>query len=227
LPGYSLLESQPGTVFAGIPFNGVPLGSFDFGSGPTNTGGTDTLVRRLDTADAPSETIPIELVALQLVSAVPVDFGAGLAFHYITLQSVRGGPASTGDMTINFGPEPPTGASHGTVDSFFDVFFDIRIGDLSGPIIFSDNVPFTSTGVPWSHFPPDVAVQILGVNVVLSGKDRDADFFPLGSFPVCSVNACEVVATAVAAPEPVAILLFGIGALGALLRTHRRHRAVR
>ncbi|MBE0703058.1 MAG: hypothetical protein IH582_07790, partial [Afipia sp.] len=78
-PGFDLLTTQPGTSFMGAPFMGVPLGSHDFGVpfGMLPTGDTDTIVRRLDPASVPlppgGETIPIELVALQLVSVVPID----------------------------------------------------------------------------------------------------------------------------------------------------------
>ena len=129
-PGFDLLHTEPGTTFGGVSFVGVPLGTFDFGGGSVATGNTDTIVRRLAAAHAPTEAIPIELVALHLMSATPVDFGLGLDLYYATLQSERGGPASAGRMTINFGPE---GSPHGSFDSFFDVFFDIRKGASTGP----------------------------------------------------------------------------------------------
>jgi hypothetical protein len=177
LPGWDLLETLPGTAFMGVPFTGVPLGSYDFGGGPVGVGNADAIVQRLAAANGPSGTIPIELVALQLVSVIPVDLGAGLAFHYITLQSARGGPASPGSMTINFGPEADP---HGTFDSFFDVFFDLRVGSLSGPIIFTDDVRLTSSGNPWSHQPPLDALLIDGVNHNLNGTDMGNDFWPGG-----------------------------------------------
>lgn len=153
LPGYDLFETLSGTAFVGVPFEGVPIGTYDFGSGPQKVGTTDTIVQRFDPASAPSTTIDIELVALQLKSSVPADFGLGLGTYYITLQSARGGPASLGAMTINFDPRGEV-SPHGTFDSFFDVFFDIRLGDLDGPIALSDDERVDSRQNPWSHDPP-------------------------------------------------------------------------
>ncbi len=100
--------------------------------------------------------IPIELVALQLMSAEPV--GPGGSFLFVTLQRDRGGPASTGEMTIDFtldaqgNPiEPPPGQPHGTFDSFFDVFFDVRIDSPTGQIIQSGEDRVTANDVPWCH----------------------------------------------------------------------------
>lgn len=194
LPGWDLLGTQGGTTFGGVPFQGVPLGSYDFGGGPQNVGNADTIVRRLAQADvvAPgnSDTIPIELVALHLQSAVPADFGVGLGTYFMTLQSERGGPASVGQMTINFGPE---GNPHGTFDSFFDVFFDIRLGGLNGPIALSDSLTLTSSGTPWSHDAPPGAILIDGVNHQLNGVDNGEDFWPAGSINGSFPNGALIV----------------------------------
>jgi hypothetical protein len=233
LPGWDLLETVPGTFFnfgfGPIPFNGVPLGSYDFGGaiGVQGTGTADTIVHRFDTADAPSETIDAELVALQLVTVAPVDFGAGLDFHYVTLQSARGGPASVGTLTIDFGPEPagppPPQPIHGTFDSFFDVFFDIRMGGLGGPIVFSGLEPIFSFDTPWSHYPPPGALEITGVNRFLNGTTRENDFWPVGVIQECNgPNGCHLVITAV--PEPSLVLLFGIGAVATARVIRRRQR---
>src|SRR5262245_23901839 len=165
----------------GVPFEGVPLGTFDFGGGSLPVGSTDTIVHRLDTASAPSTAISTELVALQLMTSVPTDFGLGVDTYFVTLQSVRGGPTSPGRMTINFGPEGPI---HGTFDSFFDVFFDIRKGSLSGPIALSDDLELTSLGIPWSHDPPPGHPLLPEINFHLNGQNRDNDFFPVALQPI-------------------------------------------
>lgn len=179
--GWDLLNTQAGTTFMGVPFQGVNLGNYNFGVSPVGVGNADTIVRRLDVANAvngpgPSQDIiPIELVALQLQSVIPVNLGAGLGYYYITLQSARGGSLSPGTMTINFGPE---GNPHGTFDSFFDVFFDLRIGSLDGPIVFSMDHMLNSGGNSWSHQPSAGALLIDGVNHNLDGTNILNDFWP-------------------------------------------------
>ncbi len=170
-PGWDLLDTLPGTQFMGNPFTGVDLGSFDFGApiGVKGTGNADTIVQRLaeaNTEPGPGTAgIPIELVALQLVSVNPIDPGPGLDFYYVTLQSARGGPASTGSMAITF--NDPNG---GTFDSFFNVFFDFRKGALNGPIILSNNLNLTADDVPWGRIAPPGAVTIAEVNHLLKGN---------------------------------------------------------
>ena len=218
-PGWTLFTTQPGTVFMGVPLVGVPLGSFDFGPpiGVKNTGSTDTIVRRLLPADAPSEAIPIELVALQLMTAVPFDFGAGLDSYFITLQSARGGPASTGANTVVFGPE---GNPHGLVDTLLLVAFDLRKGALNGPIVLSSTAPFTVPFVPWGHLPPAGALEIPGVNTFLNGVDRSQDFWPAGTLTACDPQqSCQVLSVTV--PEPMTLALLGGGISGVLLRRRR------
>lgn len=222
LPGYDLLETVPPTNFGGVPFVGVPLGTFDFGGGPVFVGNTDTIIHRLDTASAPSTAISTEMVALHLMSAVPADFGLGLGTYFITLQSERGGPTSPGRMTISFGPEPPPGGAHGTFDSFFDVFFDVRLGSLSGPIALSDSLTLTSTGTPWTHEPPPGAVLIDGINNRLNGTDRLNDFHILGVVqevhPTGAMHDARETLQAVPEPGSAAFCLTGAAALLSLFR---------
>jgi hypothetical protein len=227
LPGFDLFHTLAGTSFPGLgPLVGVSIGTFDFGSGPTGVDGTDTIVHRLDPASAPATAISIEMVALQLMTAAPVDFlGFGLDDYFITLQSARGGPASVGRMTINFGPEAPPGSPHGTFDSFFDVFFDIRIGALDGPIVLSDSLLLTQTGGLWNHFPDPNELLIDGVNHLLNGQDESNDFQPLGvvneSHPNGAIHRARV--TTIPAPSSLALCAFAVAVVaGQLWRSSRR-----
>jgi hypothetical protein len=229
-PGYDLFQTLPGTTFGGAPFTGVPIGNFNFGGsiGTKNTGITDTIVQRKDPATASSPAISTEMLMLQLMSTVPTNFGLGVDFYFITLQSARGGPASTGRMTIGFGPEAPPGSPHGTFDSFFDVFFDVRKGALNGPIALSDTLRLTSQGVPWNHFPPAGALQITGVNAFLNGTDRLTDFWPIGPFHEDHPTGAIHNVTETPLPEPGSLALIAIGALVCLGRgilSRRQHAA--
>lgn len=205
--GYDLLETTAGTTFAGAPFQGVPLGTFDFGSGPVAVGSADTIVHRLSDLSLPGPgtgTVPIELVALQLVSAMPIDLGAGLNSYFITLQSARGGPASAGQMTIT--AADPGG---GTFNSFFDVFFDIRVGGLNGPIVLSDMLPLSSNGTNWDRSPDPNAVIIDGINHNLNGIDQQADFWPNAITESHPSGAVHSVVEAVV-PEPASAIIWSL-----------------
>jgi hypothetical protein len=235
--GWDLYQTAPGTFFNGVPFLGVPLGTFDFGGGPLSVGNTDTIVERMAPANRPggfpaSDTVPIELVALHLQSVAPVDFGSGLGIHFLTLQSERGGPLSTGSMTIN-----AVDALGGTFDSFFDVFYDIRLGALNGPIVLSDLARITSTGNPWDRTPPPGAVTINGVNTNLNGTNNALDFWPLlqiihATGPSARIPATHVTTTATTVvtgvPEASSALfalaasaLAGLGYVGRAARRRR------
>ncbi|MEO6567332.1 MAG: PEP-CTERM sorting domain-containing protein [Opitutaceae bacterium] len=210
--GYDLLTTLPGTRFGGVAYEGVALGTFNFGTtiGTQSVGNADEIVHRLSSA-ASGSPIATELLALQLVSTAPVDFGLGTGFYFITLQSARGGPASVGQRTISFGPEAPAGSPHGTYDSFFDVFFDIRFGSLNGPIAISGDTILTASGVPWNHFPSSGALELAGVNSFLDGNDRDRDFWP-DPFDALGPSGRHQVSVA-SIPEPATYSLLTIGLL--------------
>jgi len=225
LPGFDLFETRAGTTVnlgpAGLqPFRGVPLGTFNFGNGDVAIFNTDTIVRRLGSATPGSPIVPIEMVALQLASVNQFNLGAGNDFHFVTLQSIRGGPASTGTITINFGPE---GVPHGTFDSELTVHFDIRVGSLNGPIVFSNTLVLTASGVPWSHFPPLDAVLIPGVNFLLNGQNQLNDFFP-EPFAEAKPDDAEHRVRQATIPEPTTLSLLAIGIAGVAARVWKRRK---
>ena len=209
--GWDLFTTTAPTTFAGVSWEGVPLGDFDFGGaiGVKSTGDTDTIVERLDVASVPlaplpatAATIDIEMVALQLKSANPVDLGAGSDFHYITLDPVN---PSTGEMTITFDD-----ADGGTFDSFIDVDFDVRFGALNGTVIFSDVLQLSANDVPWDRISPLLAILIPGVNHLLNGVDNGEDFWPTTPFTEEHPEGAEhTVETGTPEPAPLGLLLIG------------------
>jgi hypothetical protein len=179
--GWDLFTTAtPATTFNYVPFQGVPLGTFDFGGsiGVQNVGNTDTIIQRPTNISGPlggpgSTAFAADLVAFQLESANPVNFGAGLGYYFLTLQSERGGPASTdsGVMTFN------SAGTGGTFSDVLDVYYDLRFGSLTGPIVASGGCVLNNAGASWTHdgsYPP----IINGVNYMLDGTDTGEDFWP-------------------------------------------------
>jgi hypothetical protein len=220
LAGSDYLVTQPGTMFAGVPFMGVAFGP----------GGSDTIVNRLDNVNVTggSGTTPLVLANLELQSAVPADFGLGTGTYFITLQSARGGPASAGAMVITqTSADDNTPANpEGTFNSFFDVFFDVRLGGINGPIALSSDLMLASSGTQWDANPLPTDFLVTGPRGDVSANDHtgkirnvdiyDMDFFPVGVITESGGGDTHVVTTA-QSPEPGTFLLTMIGGLLVLL----------
>ena len=153
-------------------FMGVPLGTYNFGGpvGNVSVGDTDTIVQRLQNATPASPTVNIQLDALQLESTAPINLGAGLNNYFITLQSTP----SVGQMTIDF-------TDH-TFTSSLDVFFDVHVGSLNGPVVAASDLVLQNSGTPWSNIAPPDAVLIDTINNDLNTKDNANDFWPGSTF---------------------------------------------
>jgi hypothetical protein len=212
--GWDLFTTVGTTYFNAMNWQGVPLGTYNFGGaiGSQSVGNTDTIMQRVNAVPDGGGSTALNLVALQLESINAPSL-------YLTLQSVHGGTASTGQATIN---------ADGTFNSFFDVWFDVRYGGLDGTIVQSGAMELDTSGT-WSHTAPAGALKIEGVNYLLNGTDTSADFWVIG--PLSHTNPDDpshphhdVVVTT---PEPTtmiagALLLLPFGA--STLRMFRKTR---
>lgn len=149
LPGFDLFLSLPGTSATlptpfgdvDVQFKGVPLGP---------NGETDTIVRRHGGSGVPmgigdEVTVPIEIVALNLVSVAPVEIG-GAKFD-VTATAL---PSPMGNMTIK-----KNSANGGTFDSMLPVLTKITFTDVDDPAnMFMNQISkqFQGNGI-WSHLP--------------------------------------------------------------------------
>ncbi|MGA2324338.1 MAG: PEP-CTERM sorting domain-containing protein [Sedimentisphaerales bacterium] len=229
--GWDLFTTAtPPTKFDNIPFQGVSLGTFDFGGsiGVQNVGNTDTIMYRpTKIVGSSGGTVPFtaQLVGLQLESVGPVSIGGGpVGEYFLTLQSFRGGAASTDSGLMYFNPDN----AGGTFTDTLDVYYDLRYGNLIGPIVASGECvlplvpPEGTSGDPWTHngsYPP----VIQNVNYLLDGTDTTKDFWPGPppdpDYDVHSDGSANTHAVLVI-PEPSGLALLSLGGL-ALLRRRR------
>lgn len=222
--GYDLFQTTAGTTFAGVDFMGVPIGNYNFGGsiGVKNLGSTDTLIQRTSVASVGSignsTSVGLAMQDLQLESTAPVSFMGGPTLNYfITLQSLHGGPASGGSIDITF-----NAGGSGTFSSSLDVFFDVRAGSLTGPIVYSSDLVLSGSGNPWSNVPPSGTVLAQGVNYQLNGSNTQNDFYP-GAFIEMHPTGAQHSVQPAETPEPWQYgLLTSVGLVGfAIFRSRR------
>jgi hypothetical protein len=161
-----------------------------------------------------AEPIAIEVVLLRLVSTVELDLdGDGTTDGpiFVTLQKDRNpagevrldydvpppadentppppgpveeevlpGPRSFGEMTITFGS-----AAGGTFDSWLEIFADLRLGAVDGPIVCGESaglppcealdagLVLESNDSAWGRQAPPDSISIRGINFSLAAPDR-------------------------------------------------------
>ena len=182
--GYDLLETDPATTYQSLsfpagtlaPFCGAGFGPaqvffkgvpFDCFQGTCALHPTDTIVRRLVAADPPSETIPIEIVALSLVSVAPITVACSGGNQLWNVElNIPSGDANQVQGTMTIVHE--AGTNGGTFTSFLPVRPQItyrRVSDnvtvgpmlLPAPVEFCAGVDRTACGLGagavarWSH----------------------------------------------------------------------------
>ena len=230
LKGTDYLQTADGTTFMGIPMEGVPIGG--------TAGPADTEVMRLADVSLPAVgdtgSTDALLAALQLRTVSMVNLGAGLNFYYVTLQSARvgGGTPSRGMLTITLksADDHAPNTPEGTFSSFFDVFFDIHVGSLTGPIVDSADLTLTSSGNQWDANPMPGTFLVPGpvgdgTANWHTGKGPDQmDFFPLGEIKETHPDGSQHLARVATVPEPggIVLMLSGFGVVALSIRRARK-----
>ena len=153
--GFDLFKTPPGGAFLEVP-GGMMIPMMGKGIGGSDT---DTIVERKAGLPAGGTgDIPIELVALSLQSVTPVDMGGSFFDVFVTLDAVGFPdvpqpdrlPPSLGMMMIMSHDDP----NGGTFDSFFDVFADVILRDVTTGAETSFPAPMVridSHGTLWEH----------------------------------------------------------------------------
>lgn len=209
--GWDLYTTGP-VVLNGQTFTSSPLGSYNFGGsvGVQPVGNADMIIRRTSDSSGNPAAIAIQLVALQLVTPILVNFeSAGLDFYYLTLNGVQ----DPGQMSVSFAND--LGGTF-TINSL-PMSYDVRKGSPTGTVVLSDSVTLTMGSQGWGRTAPANAVAIAGVNLNLNGANNARDFWSAGN-------------NVASAPEPGAWLLasFAIPGLAfAVRRSVRRLRQAR
>jgi len=161
-PGFFGPGSDP---FAGdVVLHGVPLNT----TPPGILGPTDTIVRRGTPATLPqcpsTDVVPIEIVALSLVSAEPIivtyNGGQNQEFWDVSVCLSEVAPQQPGSMTVIHG-----GHDGGTFSSILPVtckFTFVRIRDGEVRVLdfgaMPQSIPFETQNGHWLHFDPGFSI---------------------------------------------------------------------
>ena len=173
------------------------MGTYNFGGsiGVQNVGSTDTIIQRLGTSGN-GQTVGLQVNALTLVSTTPIDLNGDLG--YLTLDPNY---TSGGTITIN---------NDFTFSDVFEVYYDIHLGSLSGPIDTSGQLDMTTSG-NWTQDPPLNALLIPGVNYLLNGTDTANDGWILE----------DQAGTMTLVPEPSCLALVCLGMVCLAIKMRR------
>jgi hypothetical protein len=233
--GWLLLQTDPTQSVSGglgAILVGDPLGTYNFGGaiGVQNVGAADTVIDiQGPGTTGPSNTavVNIQLDALQLQTTRMY----GSTRVYFTLDPSQPS-TSTMDMTFN---SQETG---GTFTSSLNMFVDIRVGSIDGPLPGTGGGLMSSGACTWSRTAPAGSQQVSGVNLDLDGIDNAADFWPTGLVAYTDGNGTSLVdlvaadpptsgAGVASIPEFPSAAFATLGSLGMLHSLYRRRRDAR
>ncbi len=193
----------PGADVNPVAIKGLPINPNPCPIGP---GETDTIISRQDRTYAliendplTSETIPIEVVDLSLISVDPVTFGGPGFDMYVSLapSTISSGKMTLSHNFIDNGTIDPEGAFTSYFTLNYKADFRLAPSTLQDLIIFSviDSKLFDNSGAQWSHeintdclitgtsgttCPPtdeDISANDHSPNLICPTYD---DFFPYG-----------------------------------------------
>ena len=186
-PGFFDPGSDPfeGTVV----FQGQPLGT----QPPGIFGPTDTIVQRSAgvTLPGPSNTIPIEIVALSLVSVNPITVtysnGTNPELWNVRVNLSSNAPQPRGSMTIKPGPCTNEGGTFSATLPVMPKFVFTRQHDfvertLDFGAVFAPPVQFQTLDGHWLPFDPGFNI-IHAVPGILVDHDGDTNTPPVGPLP--------------------------------------------
>ncbi|MBM4040710.1 MAG: PEP-CTERM sorting domain-containing protein [Planctomycetes bacterium] len=221
-PGFFGPGSDPFT--GNIPLRGAPLETLP----PGTLGDADTLVQRLGPVPLPHEgsdgQVPIELVALSLMSTQPIlvtNSATGDSFWDVSV-SLSPPPQPQGSMTVTRGA-----ANGGTFSATLPVLPRFTFTEVGNPgnqqiLDYGDLYPPITLDptVPWDYFalPSDGPMpQASQDNQFFA---QSGIFYTSREFDLSLRNATAGAAAAI--PEPTTVALVALGLL-AVFRRRRRH----
>jgi len=160
--GFFAPGSEPFT--GNVNFGGVPIGTFN----GLDTGDADTIVQRPQPASNPPQTVPIEIVALNLVSMQPIVVQvSGQAQEWSVQVGLSPTKPSQGQAQII-----PVGEQGGLMNSQLQVFPQFtftRLSDGAVKTLNAANVPpqavtLQAQQVPWARGCQPPALAVAGLN---------------------------------------------------------------
>ena len=232
--GSDYFATQPGTHFnfgggiGDVNLLGLPIGPFN----------TDTIIQRRADAVLGGAAIPIQMVALSLKSAAPVNVGGSFFDVFITLD-----PANLANDTGTMSIAGNTTAG-GTFSSALNVFFQAHFAPTGAGSAFDvfNQVNLTSSGTAWGPTAPAGAVIVNGpddgttpdqqankhsglICTVVTGACEVDFFLPTSGTSLTEStstgNEAHIVRVAVT-PEPGTMLLLGSALLALSLKLKLR-----